>query len=637
MTGLLYAWIKGKRKRKNNAGNRLYFGVFLLVLLHSPAAGDFCFVSGVSAQNTFTGRGLDTAVTSSDTAAYNRIRQAMSNKKVTERIFSLLTRKPHIEPAAVNQNPSVDEQFAPYEGKIINDIKIVVLPPFGYDVKRSDSIPSVNRLGRAGNNTHANTRKWVLRNSLLFKKGQKTDPLLIAETESFIRNLGYVNDVHIRIDSISGDEVNITVAVQDNWSVGAYVRNVSTKVDVEVFDRNLSGLGNNFGLRGILNTKLDRKFGGGLEYRYPNLMRTFINIDAAYLDDIVSVNRNFSIERPLQKNLHIFGQTEVDIKEINLSQAVWDSISPTYSKDVSASLGYAFSPTGNDNTFVVAARFSDRNPRYKNVDRPDNPEIIQHIKNRMVLLQLSLFKQRYFHTRMVNSFGKTENFAYGYNASAQFGYSEWPQFDKRGCYASFRIAANKQGRTGSVYFEGSLSSFFDGGKPFEGVLKLKLDMFSSLYRIGNQNYRHFLNIDYSRRLNHIHGFRNYNLTLNELTSMKFRNAATLTAIEKLMFKTEGNVFSSLNIMGFRLLFYSFADFGWIADYNKTLLNRDNIYWGAGLGIRIRNDLLVFRTVELKIGYYPKVRQRGFNNFVNFGSSVPNVSPNFTPKYPEEIT
>jgi hypothetical protein len=161
-------------------------------------------------------------------------------------------------------------------------------------------------------------------------------------------------------------------------------------------------------------------------------------------------------------------------------------------------------------------------------------------------------------------------------------------------------------------------------------------MFSPLYRIGNQSYRHFLNIDYSKRLDYISGFRNYNLTLNELTSMKFRNATNLAAIEKLMFKMEGNVFSSLNIMGFRFLFYSFADFGWVADYKKTLLNKNNIYWGAGLGVRIRNDLLVFRTLELKIGYYPRMYQRGFNSFVNFGSSIPNVSPNFIPKYPEEI-
>jgi hypothetical protein len=595
----------------------------------------FCFLSvGTVAQNTATGS--DTAVTASDTAAYNRIRMAMSNRKLTKRIFSLLTRKPNTAPATVDKEMSIDRQFTPYEGKTIRDVRVVVLPPFGYDVRNFDSIPEIEGFRKIGNNSHANTRKWVLTNNLMFRKGQKIDPLIMAETESFVRNIGYVNDVYIQVDSISTEEADVTVAVRDNWSIGAYVRNVSTKIDVEVFDQNFIGLGNNFNFRGIFNTETDGKFGGGVGYKYPNLLRTFINIDASYLYDILSTYQTVSLERPLQKHINIFGQINHNLRQINLSQAVWDSVSPTYNEEFSASLGYAFNPTENDNTFVVATRFWNRNPVYRNVDKPNNPDGFQYIDNRMALIQLSLFRQRYFRTRMVNSFGKTENFAYGYNVSAQFGYSEWKQFPKKGIYTSFKIAANKLYHAGSLYFEGVVSSFFDRRKPFEGLLKLKLDMFSPLYNIGNQSYRHFLNIDYAKRLDYISSFRNYNVSFDKLSSMTFRNQTNFMATEKLMFKTEGDLFTSLNVLGFRFLFYMFADFGWVADHNKILLNKNNIYWGAGLGIRIRNDLLVFRTVEFKIGYYPKMNQHGFNQFTHFGSSIPNVSPNFIPKYPDEI-
>jgi hypothetical protein len=580
---------------------------------------------------------MDTAVTASDTAAYNRILRAASNRKITKRMFSMLTRKPNVTATDFDNEASIDKQFIPYEGKIINDIRVVVLPPFGYDLRHLDSIPEINDIREIGNNSHINTREWVLKNNLLFKEGQAIDPLIMAETESFIRNIGYINDVYIEIDSISATEANVTVAVRDNWSIGAYARNVSTKMDVEVFDHNFVGLGSNFNLRGIFNTKTDGKFGGGVGYKYPNLLRTFVNIDALYLDDILSRYRTASLERPLQKNLNVFGQLNRSILETNLSQTVWDSISPTYNTEFSASLGYAFDPTENDNTFVVSARFFNKNPVYRHVDKPDNPDNFQFVENSMALVQLSLFKQRYFRTRMVNSFGKPENFAYGYNVSAQFGYSEWTQLAKDGVYGSLKISANKLYRAGSVYFEGAISSFFDNKEPFEGVLKLKLDMFSSLYNIGNQSFRHFLSVDYSKRLDYIPGFRNYSLSFEQLASMKFDERADFTATEKLMFKTEGDLFSSLNVLGFRFLFYSFADFGWVTDYNKTLLNRHNIYWGAGLGVRIRNDLLVFRTMELKVGYYPRMNQQGFNDFVNFSSSIPNVSPNFTPRYPEEIT
>jgi hypothetical protein len=237
---------------------------------------------------------------------------------------------------------------------------------------------------------------------------------------------------------------------------------------------------------------------------------------------------------------------------------------------------------------------------------------------------------------MVNSFGKTENFAYGYNVSAQLGYSEWPQSSRKGIYTSFKVASNKLYSFGNIYFEGAVSSFFYKKKPFEGMLKLKLDMFSPLWSVGNQSYRHFLNINYAKRLDGIPGFRNRNLPFEKLASMKFRNMTNYLTTEALVFKTEGNVFSSLDVLGFRFLFYSFADFGWMAEGDRPLLNKNNICWGAGLGIRIRNDLLVFRTLELRVGYYPRINQHGFNDYVNFGSLIPNVSPNFIPKYPAEI-
>jgi hypothetical protein len=590
----------------------------------------------MSAQNALTVKALDTTVSVSDTMTYYRIRQAMSNRKVTRRLFSLVVRNPNTNIPVTDHNTSIDQQFSQYEGRIINDIKVIILPPFGCEVRSFDSIQPMKWFDRMGNRTHVTTRNSIMKNSLLFKKGEPIDPLIIAETESFIRNIEYVNDVSIQIDSIPDNAANVTVIVQDNWSIGVYVHDFSSKIDVEIFDRNLAGFGSGLGFRTVYNSKLNRKSGGGIELSHSNFMKTFVNLKASYLDDILSTNYIVSLERPLQKHLNFFGQISHRISQLDLSQIAWDSVSPTYNEDFSASLGYAFDPTDNDNRFVISARFQDGYPLFKRVNRPDNPEYFQYIKNRMALLQFSLFRQRYFRTRMVNSFGKTENFAYGYNLSAQFGYSKWPQRAKQGLYTSFRITANKQSRLGSLYFEGAISSFFDRRQPFEGVLKLKFDMFSSLYRMGTQNYRHFLSIDYSQRLNYIHGFRNHNFTFDELMSMKFDNVTNFTATEKLLFKTEGNVFSSLNVMGFRFLFYAFADFGWIADYDKILLDKSNIYWGTGAGLRIRNDLLVFRTIVLKLGYYPRIHQRGFNNFVNYMSSVPNVSPNFTPKYPEEI-
>ncbi|MDR1897536.1 MAG: hypothetical protein LBR10_12175 [Prevotellaceae bacterium] len=620
---------------KINANTAILFWILpycLMVFL-------ICFAKNAVAQSDdslLISEAPRSVATKSDTTIYRRVQQIMSGKKITRKIFSVLTRKPVIDTASAPP-VAIDAQFAPFKGKIINDIKVIILPPFGYNVKL-DSMSNINRFERIGNKSHINTRSWVLRNNLLFKKGQEIDPLIIAETETFIRNMEYINNVSISIDSISDKMANVTVIAQDNWSIGFYARNISAeKVDFEIYDRNFLGLGNNVSVREILNINLQRHFGFGLGYKYSNLLHTFVNIDASYVDDIVSQNHSYSVERPLQKNLNVFGQINFRQTKMNFNNAVWDSVSPTYNHEFSVSAGYAFNPTKLDNTFVISTRFLDRMPLYKRVLKPENTDSYQYVRNQMILLQFSLFKQRYFRDYMVNSFGKIENFAYGYNISTQIGYSKWSQFNKEGLYSSVKIATNKQFKIGSIYVEGALSSFFDKHGPFEGMISLKTNMFSPLFNIGIQKYRHFLNVDYTKRLNNIPGFRNHQPTINEMPSMKFGHFGTdATIVERLMFKTEGDLFSSLTVFGFRFLFYSFVDFGWIKNREKTLLNKNNIFWGSGLGIRVRNDLLVFRTIEFKIGYYPRINQSGFNSFINTSSSIPNMSPNFIPKYPEEI-
>ena len=575
-----------------------------------------------------------TARVRSDSAVYDRMERAMSSKRISRRLFSMLTRRPPTETPV--EEKSIDEAFVPYRNMIVGDIKIKVLPPFGNDV-RNDSATRLNFLRRAGNDSHVNTRSGIIRNNLMFKRGERIDPLVMAESEAFLRSLEYVNDAHVRVDSLPGGYADVTVVVRDNWSIGGSLLDVSSKIDFDVFDRNFLGLGNSVGFRGIFNVENGGK-GFGVNYGYANFMKTFVNVNASHTDDIVSKNSGFSIERPLQKNLDLFGQISYRQSSVNLKHVAWDSVSPTFNSDFSATVGFALRPPTHGNAYVLSARIFERNPAYRNVPRPDNELLYRHVRSQMAILQLSLFRQRYFKEHMVNNFGKTEDFAYGHNVSMQTGYSRWTQFGIKGLYASIKASFNKKLKTGSIFAESSLSSFFyRNGCPFEGVLKFRAEMFSRLYSIGRFSARNFLSIDYTKRLAPIVGFRNNYLSFGELASMKIRNReGEPPATQRLMFKAEADMFSPFTVLGFRFLFYAFYDVGWLAEPERNLLHGKNVYWGGGVGIRIRNDLLVIRTLELKAGFYPGLNQAGFNNFVNFHSSIPNKSPSFVPKYPEEL-
>lgn len=252
----------------------------------------------------------------------------------------------------------------------------------------------------------------------------------------------------------------------------------------------------------------------------------------------------------------------------------------------------------------------------------------------MVLTQLSLFRQRYYREHMIHNFGVIENIAHGYNLSAQLGYKWWPGFTN-GTYASFSSSMGVNRLSGNYFLHASVSSFFNQSGPYQGVLKMEMRYFSPLLKINRSRFRQFLSVDYTKSLNPYDRFTDW-LYYSTLTHMNTSPANEQTqGLERLMINLESNLFTPIYVAGFRYMFFNFYDIGWISSGNK-LIHSNNFYWGAGLGIRVRNDLLVFRTLEIKMGWYPRLNRMGFNNYFSISSSDPMVSPNFVPGYPQEI-
>jgi hypothetical protein len=66
---------------------------------------------------------------------------------------------------------------------------------------------------------------------------------------------------------------------------------------------------------------------------------------------------------------------------------------------------------------------------------------------------------------------------------------------------------------------------------------------------------------------------------------------------------ESVLFSPVNLYGFRFAFFGFTDFSFLSGTNEILGNGYAIS-SIGVGIRIRNDNLVFNTLQIRIGYFP---------------------------------
>ncbi len=578
----------------------------------------------------------DTLVSEKDKEKYEAVKKAASKRKWTDILYSALINDSET-PDAAETNISLDEKFKPFDGLTINDIKVIVLEPFGTDINRPDSANTDNWLNSTADNLHINTKRSVVRGNLLFKRGDEVNSLVIAESEAFLRNTDYIHDARILIDSIPGTRTaDVTVIVRDVFSLGLDVHSLSVgSADIELFDKNFLGIGSRLWVRGIYDKNYNRHFGGGIGYLYTNIKRTFINLEGSYLDMIWAGEWKLSAERPLQTSLKYYGQLSYYRMEKQLSQSPWDSISPPYNETYSITLGRAFNvfDPRSSKRVVVAARYIDNNMSYAAVKKMPNPLQYEYATNRSILTQYSLYSQRYYRQYMIHNFGVTENIAYGYNVSAQLGYTDCPGFFE-GTYASLSGSVGNLFDFGNIYVRAAIGSHFNHAGFYQGIVRFNGNYFTPLFYAGKSRVRNFINVNYANTLNSVNGMTDYVYfsTLSTMNTYYFDQQAK--GSERFMINLETDFFTTLDVIGFRFLVFSFFDGGWLKD-NGRLFESDNFYWGFGLGLRIRNDMLVFRTLVIKVGYYPRFNQNA-GDILQISTSEPQRAPTFVPDYPQEI-
>ena len=149
---------------------------------------------------------------------------------------------------------------------------------------------------------------------------------------------------------------------------------------------------------------------------------------------------------------------------------------------------------------------------------------------------------------------------------------------------------------------------------------------------GRSRVRNFVNIDYTK------GFdRNTDEYLNfskENGFSGFRNDSARGA-HRLTLSLESVVFRPGNFYGFRFALFGFTDFSYLTRSNQ--LYSDGFSLAAlGFGIRIRNDNLVFNTLQIRIGFYPNPPQYSKLNFITVSGEKLLRPDNFDPGPPTVI-
>src|ERR1035437_827808 len=134
---------------------------------------------------------------------YRNIETFSKKRKSTEYIYHLLFLPVATTP--IPKSKTSKKQHANlksnrnFEGKIIRNINITTLNPFGYSIGDTAVEPQ-NLIYRAGNNLHIRSRQITIRNLLLIHKNKPFDSLLVKESERLIRAQQYVHEVSLIVD-----------------------------------------------------------------------------------------------------------------------------------------------------------------------------------------------------------------------------------------------------------------------------------------------------------------------------------------------------------------------------------------------------------------------------------------------------
>ncbi len=150
-------------------------------------------------------------VNKTDTVLYNKIQKYSEKSKVGRLLHKALFESREVKNANPVRRPKKKE-YTKYEGKIIRNINIETLDPFGFSATDTTKAPK-NWAENAGNKLHIKSKNFAIRNLTLLRKNKPLDSLLVQESERLIRNQRFVSQVYItaELTEKNSDSVDVTV------------------------------------------------------------------------------------------------------------------------------------------------------------------------------------------------------------------------------------------------------------------------------------------------------------------------------------------------------------------------------------------------------------------------------------------
>lgn len=579
---------------------------------------------------------------SKNDAFFSNLAQRADKNKITRELHNIIITKSKSN--GTNDSVKLNNSTLPfifYAGKPIRKIHIKQLDVFGPTIDDT-SRTAQTWMERTSNKLHFRTKEYLIRKNLIFKEGDNIDPVTLADNERLLRALPYLEDARIiiRPSNAFTDSTDILIIAKDNWPTAFNIEmdNVYSG-KFSAWNRNILGYGQELQNSIPWNSHKKPKIGTENAYIINNVSGSFITSKIFYNNSFQTRQYGIDLERKFfTPNVKYAGGASI-YNESTLSRLPYDTAKTFYKisyNNFDFWLGRSFLIKKDGfgkmrhnltlSTRLISNHFYER-PLITSSSYYDYQD------KTLLLGEISYSRQTFIKSNYIYNFGRTEDIPLGSKIDLIAG-RELNEFFDRNYLATSISGGTYIGNLGYFYGSFSAGSFFllNSDKNEQSILGAQLKYFSPLLIINRYKVRQFVNFSYTEGIDR---FKMEYLSINENDGIAgFRNDS-LFGSKRFNMHWETVCFTPLVFYDFHFVFFIYADHSWLAKGSDKIFSKAP-YTGIGLGVRIRNERLVFNTIQIAFSLYPNVPKGSKTSFLDISGEPLLNPPSFLPQAPEVI-
>jgi len=589
----------------------------------------YFLIAGILCLNL--GFSQDKPIKQDTTQVYKKIEAYSQKRKFTKFLHKLI-----FEPTKIKTSNPIRKRapkvYTKYEGKIIRNINIQALDPFGYSV--SDTTEKAkNWSERFGNQVHIKTRQLAVKNFLLFRRNKPLDPLALRESERLIRQQRFVREVQITTVPIpqNPDSVDVYIRVLDSWTLTPKGSISSSRTAIGFHERNFLGTGHE------LNYKFTKRLTDGenayrAKYEIPNIKNTFIKTTAIYLFDlkkqyIKSLNIDRIFYSPLTRwagGVYLDKQFRIDSlqnAQLQYNDQNFEFKSQDFWGGYSFPLFKGITERERTSNLIFSAR--SLNVQYKESPTVEFDSINFYSGETFYLGGIGITSRQFVEDQYLFNHGIIEDVPVGKIYGIKGGYQI--KNNQKRLYLGARASFGNYFKWGYLSTNFEYGTFFRDKKTEQSAFSFQAIYFTNLVDLGNWKMRQFIKPQIIIGVNRLESVGD-KLTINESVDLQGINGAGIQGsnsagirgfdsnvygTEKFVLSLQTQLYSPRNIIGFRLNpFFNFT--AAMLGNEDVGLTKSKLFSSFGIGVLVNNDYLIFNSFQFSFSYYPSIPGQGRN-------------------------